>query len=399
MFGHQYNHGVIRKYIIMFGNMFNDLVIVRNKGNTEVQKFSVPIAYGPREKFLARLNQDPNLDRQVAIQLPRFSFEITAMSYASTRTLNKTIRNTSTNTDASKKTSQFTPVPYDFNISLYGMFSNNEDAVQAVEQILPFFRPEWTHSMRLIDSMNDYYDIPTVMESMTIEDSYEQGFTERRALIYTFNFVVKGYIFGPVTNKGIIKRTILDFYPDTDLTTKVQKKIDLTPGLLANGSPTSNSSASVAASLINSDDNYGYAFDSEEFFNTQSSAQASAGAAAPPEPEPEADPADYTINVTNNGSSNYVISGTDRTGSVSGDNATLNFNVGDIVDFVVNASGHPFYIKTDQSTGLDNQASNVTNNGADVDTIRWVVPSDYSGSTLYYNCFYHASMRGAITIN
>ena len=267
MFGHQYNHGVIRKYIIMFGNMFNDLVVVRNSGSTEVQRFTIPIAYGPREKFLARLNQDPNLDRQVAIQLPRFAFEITAMSYAGNRTLNKTLRNTSTNTDASKKTSQFTPVPYDFNVSLYGMFSNNEDAVQAVEQILPFFRPEWTHSMRLIDAMNDYYDIPTVMESMSIEDTYEQGFTERRALIYTFNFVIKGYIFGPVTNKGIIKRTILDFQADTDLSTPVQKRIDLTPGLLANGSPTSNSSASVAASQIKSTDTYGYAFDREDYFS------------------------------------------------------------------------------------------------------------------------------------
>lgn len=398
MFGHQFNHGVIRKYIIMFGNMFNDITLVRNSGSTEVQRFKVPIAYGPREKFLARLNQDPNLDRQVAIQLPRFSFEITAMSYSSTRTLNKIIRNTATNTDASKRTSQFTPVPYDFNVSLVGMFANNEDAVQAVEQILPFFRPEWTHSMKLIPEMNDYYDIPTVMESMSIEDSYEQGFTERRALLYTFNFVIKGYIFGPVSNKGIIKRTILDFQPDTDLTTPVQKRIELTPGLLANGSPTSNSSASVAASLINSDDTYGYAFDSEEFFNTQTTEQASAAAQEPEPPAPVIS-ADYTISVTNNGSDNYVISGTDRTGAVSGDNATMSFNVGDIVDFTVNASGHPFYIKTADSTGLDNQAVGVTNNGADVGTIRWIVPEDYSSSTLHYNCQYHSSMHGTFTIN
>ncbi len=278
MFGHSYYHGVIRKYIIMFGNMFNDVDIVRyNKTGQRVQTIRVPIAYGPREKYLARITQDPNLNRPVAIQLPRLSFEITTMSYAPTRALNKLQRNTAIGVGANTLRSQFTPVPYDINIALYGMFANNEDAVQVVEQILPFFRPEWTHSIKLIPSMGEFYDIPTVLNDMSIEDTYDSDFQTRRSIIYTFNFTVKGYIFGPVSNRGVIKRTILDLTipSQTDADGNIiisaqegpQSKITLTPGLLANGSPTANSSASVSLSSITSNSNYGFAFDSELFFD------------------------------------------------------------------------------------------------------------------------------------
>ena len=146
MFGHSYYHGVIRKYIIMFGNMFNDIDVVRyNNAGTASQTIRVPIAYGPKEKFLVRLRTDPNLNRDVAIQLPRLAFEITDMSYAPTRSLSKLQKNTAIGSQGDSLRSQFTPVPYDINMSLYGMFANQEDAVQVVEQILPFFRPEWTN--------------------------------------------------------------------------------------------------------------------------------------------------------------------------------------------------------------------------------------------------------------
>jgi hypothetical protein len=211
MFGHNYNHGAIRKYVIMFGNMFNDIDIVRrdNSGN-KIQTLRVPIAYGPKEKYLARLRQDPSLDREFAIQLPRLSFEISDMSYASERSLNKLVRNTSSGSNSNTLNSQYTPVPYDLTFSLSGMFEHQEDAVQVVEQILPFFRPEWTNSVKIVDEMDDYYDIPTVLTNLTIEDTYEADFQTRRAIIYNFTFIVKGYIFGPVSNKGIIRRSLVD---------------------------------------------------------------------------------------------------------------------------------------------------------------------------------------------
>jgi len=275
MFGHSYYHGAIRKYIIMFGNMFNDIKISRfDRNGNRVQIIKVPIAYGPREKYLARLTEDPNLNRPVAIQLPRLSFEITSMNYSPTRTLNKLQRNTAIGSTDDILASQFAPVPYDINVSLYGMFANNEDAVQVVEQILPFFRPEWTNSVKLVPSMGQYYDIPTVLSDMSIEDTYDADYQTRRSIIYTFNFIIKGYIFGPVSNRGVIKRSITNLtIPSSNLvsvttsTEGPQVKITLTPGLLANGAPTSNSSASIPISQISSNSDYGYAFDKEDFFD------------------------------------------------------------------------------------------------------------------------------------
>jgi hypothetical protein len=268
MFGNSYYHGVIRKYIIMFGNMFNDIDVTRyNNAGVAAQTIRVPIAYGPKEKFLVRLRTDPNLDRDVAIQLPRLAFEVTDMSYAPTRTVSKLQKNTAIGSHGDSLRSQFTPVPYDINMSLYGMFANQEDAVQVVEQILPFFRPEWTNSVKLVPSMGQFYDIPTVLTGLSIEDTYEADFQSRRAIIYTFNFTVKGYIFGPVSNKGVIKRTIVDFAADDTVGTPFNERLTLTPGLLANGSPTANSSASIDTSNITANTTYGFAFDQENYFD------------------------------------------------------------------------------------------------------------------------------------
>ncbi len=273
MFGSHYYHGAIRKYIIMFGSMFNDIDIIRyDKNGNRTQGIRVPIAYGPKEKFLARLNQDPGLDRQVATQLPRMSFEITDMAYAPTRTVNKMQRNTSSGSNNQSLSSQFAPVPYDISITLSAMFANNEDAVQVVEQILPYFKPEFTHSMKLCSDMDQYYDIPTVMQGMTIEDTYEADFQTRRAIIYSFQFVVKGYIFGPVSNKGTIKRAVVDFNVaegDTlvDTSRGPNKRVTLTPGQKADGTATTKTSESVPIGNISANSTYGFAFDSEDFFD------------------------------------------------------------------------------------------------------------------------------------
>ena len=211
MFGHDFYHGTIRKYVIMFGNMFNDIDVVRyNSSGSPIQTIRVPIAYGPREKYLARLNTDIDLDREVSIQLPRLSFEITNISYAPNRGLNKLTPNVGQGSSSGELKSSWTPTPYDITFSLYGMFEHQEDAVQVVEQILPFFRPEWTQTVTLVPEIGDKYDIPTVLNDLSIEDTYEADFQTRRAIIYTFNFVVKGYMFGPTTNRGIIQRAIVD---------------------------------------------------------------------------------------------------------------------------------------------------------------------------------------------
>ena len=269
MFGQFDYHSAIRKYIIMFGNMFNDIDVVRyNSAGTAIQTLRVPIAYGPKEKYLARLRQNPDIIREVAVVLPRLAFEITGFSYDSTRQMNKQNRITSIGSGNNSLRSGWAPAPYNIDISLYGMFANNEDAVQVVEQILPYFRPEWTNSVKIVPSLGIYVDVPTVLTGMSLEDTYEADFQTRRAIIYTFNFTVKGYIYGPVTNKGLITRTLVDFHiePSANTSAFEAERLTLTPGLLANGSPTANSSASVDRSTISANSTYGFAFDTENFF-------------------------------------------------------------------------------------------------------------------------------------
>lgn len=270
MFGHSsYYHGILRKYVIMFGNMFNDIDIVRyNNSEVAIQSIRVPISYGPREKYLARLNADISLDRQVAIQLPRLSFEMTNVTYAPERGLNKLTRNVGIRVDDNNKMrSIYTPTPYNIDFSLYGMFAHQEDAVQVVEQILPFFRPEWTHTLTLVPEVGDKYDIPTVLNDLSIEDTYEADFMTRRAILYTFNFTVKGYLFGPTTNKGVIKRATVDLSANSVVGVPNNVTLDIRPGLLANGSPTSNATASLAFDDISANTDYGYTFEKEEFFD------------------------------------------------------------------------------------------------------------------------------------
>lgn len=271
MVPHFYN-GIIRKYIIMFGRMFSDIDVVRYNNGEAEQTIRVPIAYGPSEKWLTRLDEDAGLNKGVAIQLPRLGFEMTSMNYDPTRALNKMTKSSSPSTYTNTVSSQYTPVPYNFNITLTGMFSFQEDAVQVTEQIIPFFRPEWTMSLKLLESIPDYYDVPTVLNNMSIEDTYESDFMTRRAIIYTWDFTVKGFLFGPVRNKGVIKRSVIDMsINDTadPIGTEVgpDKKVTLTPGLLADGTPTTDVDSSVPISDISEDDNWDYAFENEDYFD------------------------------------------------------------------------------------------------------------------------------------
>lgn len=262
----------------MFGNMFNDIDVVRfNKAGESVQQLRVPIAYGPKEKFLIKLRTDPDGRREIAMVLPRLSFELTSMNYAPERVLNRTHKQLGIGGGNNSLRQTFTPAPYDLDMTLYAMFANQEDAVQVVEQILPYFRPEWTNSVKIVPELDTYVDIPTIYTGMTIEDTYDGDFDTRRAIIYTFTFKIKGYLFGPVTNKGIIRRTLVNtFNPQANTATsnvvirssdtKLQT-LTLTPGLLANGQPTANSTASIPISQISANSNYGFAFDREDFFN------------------------------------------------------------------------------------------------------------------------------------
>ena len=215
MFGY-FSHGLIRKYVIVFGSMFNDLTVQRNNGSSRIQTLAVPIAYGPKQKFLVRLDTDPNLDREIAISLPRIGFELSGISYDSNRKLNSAQKNTYDHTDKNFRKTQYTPVPYNIDFTMSIFVKNADDGTQILEQILPYFKPEWNMSVNLVPEMNIKMDIPTVLNSVDFEDTYDGDFQTRRAIIWNLNFTMKGYLYGPVSNQGVIKRISVDIYEDDE---------------------------------------------------------------------------------------------------------------------------------------------------------------------------------------
>ena len=268
MFGQQYYNGVIRKYVIAFGSLFNDIVIQRlNKAGEKIQSIQVPLAYGPKEKFLVRLRQDPNLSQEVAITLPRMGFEITEMTYNGTRKLSSTLRNVIINTsDNNRIKNQYVPVPYDFGFTLSVFVKNADDGAQIIEQILPYFRPEFTLNLRLIPELNIIVDTPVILNSVSIEDTYEGDFDTRRALVYNLSFIVKGYLYGPVSTSGVIKRSQVFFYQDTAADIGPIERMTVSAAQHANGAPMNvpgNTESSVSLDNIAANSDYGFATDIE----------------------------------------------------------------------------------------------------------------------------------------
>ena len=268
MFGDQYYNGVIRKYVIAFGSLFNDIVIQRrNTAGQRIQSIQVPIAYGPKEKFLVRLRADPNLSQQVALTLPRMGFEITALTYNGARKLSSSLRNVAINSaDNNKVKSQYVPVPYDITFALSIMCKNADDGAQILEQIVPYFRPEFTLNIRLIPELNIVVDTPVVLQDISIEDTYEGNFDERRALVHTLNFSMKGYLYGPSSKTGVIKRSQVFFFQDTAADIGPIERLTVSPAQHANGAPMNipgNTESSVALSSIAANSDYGFASDIE----------------------------------------------------------------------------------------------------------------------------------------
>lgn len=228
MFGQTFYHETLRKYIIMFGNLFNDIQVNRYDGNNNlVTNLRVPINYGPRDKALSRIDQNPDLIPEYGIILPRMSFEMIAMNYAPTRKLNTVDRRAQAVSDNSRLKFQYNPVPYDINMTLSIMVKNADDGAQILEQILPYFTPEWTSTMKLIPDMDFLTDIPVVLQAVSTEDTYEGAFEQRRALIHTLDFIIKGYFYGPVKTSEIIRKAQIDIGA---VSANTQYQIDLQSG-------------------------------------------------------------------------------------------------------------------------------------------------------------------------
>ena len=234
MFGtHFYNEG-LRKLTIAFGQLFNNIVIQNTSSTGAVTKrIRVPLAYAPKEKFIVRLEQQANLqsDREVAITLPRLGFEITGLSYDASRKINKMqkLRRVKTSEEGKKLNYNYAPVPYNINFSLYSFTATAENGLQIIEQILPFFQPEYTVTMNVVPELEIKRDIPIILNNVSYEDTYNGEFTQRRAVIYTLAFTAKTYLYGPMTNQGVIKTVQSDLGADTDPILSRDERIVIVP--------------------------------------------------------------------------------------------------------------------------------------------------------------------------
>ena len=220
MLGTYFYHEILRKTVIGFGTLFNNINIRhKDASGTTFSPLKVPLAYGPMQKFLARIQQQPDLDRETAITLPRLSFEMQGIQYDPTRKTG--IAQTFLTKNGTNAKRVYMPVPYNIGFELSIMAKLSDDALQILEQILPYFQPSFNITVNLISSIGEKKDIPIVLESINYSDQYEGGFESRRTIVYTLSFVAKTYLFGPVAEnpEGLIKKVDVDYYANTNTKT------------------------------------------------------------------------------------------------------------------------------------------------------------------------------------
>jgi hypothetical protein len=266
MFRQTFYFGTIRKYVTLFGTLFDDILIERTDSAGDVTSLiKVPISYGPKEKMLARVLADPNIDRQTATPtLPVMSFEMTNISYDASRKLNTIRRTVVSDSDANRMKYQYAPVAYNLGFRLHIMVKNSEDGTKIIEQILPYFTPDWTTTVQIIPEMDITLEIPVILDRISQEDTYDGSFKERRSLTWTLDFTLKGYLYGPIKKGAIIKfANTVNYTPTSSLVSGVGNTdptmyYAVQPGLTANGLPTANGSQSIDPNLITATSDFGY---------------------------------------------------------------------------------------------------------------------------------------------
>jgi hypothetical protein len=259
MLGRHFYNESIRKTIIGFGTLFNNIELRRkDSDNVTVQTIKVPLAYGPVEKFLARVEAEPNLDkrRPTQIQLPRISFEMKGISYDPGRKLSPTqVCRSPKDGDTQKSYSHYLPVPYNLDFEVAIISKNNDDAVQILEQILPFFQPHFSITINMISQTDEKKDIPILLNGVTLQDDYEGDFRTRRTIIYTLTFTAKSYIYGPVTTSEVIKKVNVDI--GTAINANRYVTYSATPKALEDINDDGVINA-VDDALVEADDNFGF---------------------------------------------------------------------------------------------------------------------------------------------
>lgn len=202
-------HGIIRKSIVAFGSLFSDIYIDRREGDSVtgnvIQRLQIPLAYAPKEKWIVRLDQDPNLENYVYTTLPRMSFEITGYTYDPSRKVNR-MQQLKCGDGSTSMSTMYSPVPYNVDLTLYILTKTQEDGLQILEQILPTFTPEYTMVINVVPDMNIKIDVPIILNSVSVQDDYDGDFQTRRFVTHTLNFQMKTNLFGPVNGQSVIQQ-------------------------------------------------------------------------------------------------------------------------------------------------------------------------------------------------
>lgn len=238
MLDQRFYWGTVRKAIIAFGNVFNNIVIQRKDANGNiVQLVKVPLSYAPKQKFLTRIQQRPELrEPEVLIESPRMSFEMVQLMYDPNRKISPLQQSRSINDSVAS--TQYAPTPYNLTMYLYIYSRNQDDGLQIIEQILPYFNPDYNLSLKAIPELDIKNDLPIILDTIGFEDDYEGDVVTRRSILWTLSFTMKLNFYGPINKQGVIRKVYASTYNDLDLVTKQQTiTVSTSP---ANASPYSD---------------------------------------------------------------------------------------------------------------------------------------------------------------
>ncbi len=258
MLGTQFYNQAVRKTVVAFGTLFNNIELKKTVDGQVIETEKVPLAYGPKQKFLYRLQGNPTDGRKVAITLPRIYFEMTGIDYDAARKTPATQKyKTVINDNGKEVRTQFVPVPYNISFEVGILCKSQDDGLQILEQILPFFQPSFSMSLKFIPDMDEVRDIAVVLNSVDFDDDWEDDFSTRRSITYSMQFTAKSYIYGPYTKADVIRKSrIIETLGDQNVN-KRHVELTYTPKAKTDINQDGQVTAADDA-LVTADDDFGF---------------------------------------------------------------------------------------------------------------------------------------------
>ena len=258
MLGTQFYNQAVRKTVVAFGTLFNNIELKKTVDGQVIETEKVPLAYGPKQKFLYRLQGNPTDGRKVAITLPRIYFEMTGIDYDASRKTPATQKyKTVINDNGNEVRTQYVPVPYNISFEVGILCKSQDDGLQILEQILPFFQPSFSMSLKFIPDMDEVRDVAVVLNSVDFDDDWEDDFSTRRSITYTMQFTAKSYIYGPYTKADVIRKSrIIETIGDTNVN-KRHVELSYTPKAKTDINQDGQVTAADDA-LVTADDDFGF---------------------------------------------------------------------------------------------------------------------------------------------